>query len=88
MNDVKKKALLAASIAGLIAAGNFVTTPVEARTGDLEACYGVNACKGKGACGGANHACAGKNECKGAGWVEVAKGQCGSIGGTTEPAKA
>jgi len=34
-------------------------------------CAGINECKGKGACSGADNACKGKNDCKGKGWVEA-----------------
>lgn len=44
-------------------------------------CAGVNSCKGKGACGMANHDCAGKNACKGKGWVMMDKGDCSAKGG-------
>lgn len=45
-------------------------------------CSGVNECKAKGACGGANHDCAGQNECKGKGWVTLAEKDCKAKGGT------
>ncbi len=79
----KKRALIAASIAGLLAAsGTTVSASVAyAATGELEHCYNVNACKGKGACGGVGHSCAGKNTCKGQGYVDVAKGSCVNIQG-------
>ena len=51
--DKKKKVLIAASIAGIMAAsGAAFTAQARAATGELENCYGVNACKGMGACGG------------------------------------
>jgi len=31
-------------------------------------CAGINSCKGKGACKGADNDCKGKNGCKGKGW--------------------
>lgn len=46
-------------------------------------CSGVNECKGKGACGGANgSSCAGNNECKGKGWVLVTAKECKDKKGT------
>ena len=81
-NRTKKKALVAASIAGLIAAASFASVaPVQAATGELESCGGINACKGMGACGGKGNSCAGKNACKGQGWIEVKKGECAKIQG-------
>jgi hypothetical protein len=44
-------------------------------------CWGVNACKGQGACGGVGHECAGQNECKGQGWLTLTKPQCDERGG-------
>ena len=80
--DKRKKMLLAASVAGLIAtagAGLFVQS---AQAADVEHCYGINACKGMGACGGkAGNSCSGKNACKGQGFVDVAKGSCMKIQG-------
>ena len=76
----KKKMLLAASVAGLVAlSGLAAATPVFAE--DVH-CAGVNACKGMGDCGGKGHACAGKNACKGAGWVKTSADVCQKIGGT------
>jgi hypothetical protein len=39
-------------------------------------CWGVNACKGQGACGGVGHDCAGQNACKGQGWLSLTKDEC------------
>ncbi len=44
-------------------------------------CHGVNACKGKGECGGEGHSCAGKNECKGKGWVTKTEAECKALKG-------
>lgn len=79
---IKKNAMVAASIAGLIAAANLaVSTPAQAATGELENCYGINACKGTGACGGKGSSCHGSNACKGTGFIQVAKGSCEKIQG-------
>lgn len=76
----KKKMLLAASVAGLVAvAGLGATTAVYA---DDVNCMGVNACKGMGDCGGKASSCAGKNACKGQGWVKTSTEVCTKIGGT------
>jgi hypothetical protein len=45
-------------------------------------CAGINACKGKGGCAGANNGCGGKNECKGKGWIEVSAKECTAKKGT------
>lgn len=39
-------------------------------------CWGINACKGQGACGGVDHGCAGSNACKGQGWLSLTKSDC------------
>ncbi len=82
----KKKMLLAASVAGLLAVtGAFSTAAVYAEV----ACAGANACKGTGACAGKSNACAGKNACKGAGWVKVDTADaCAKAGGTVVPSPA
>ena len=81
--DMKKKMLIAASVAGLIAtAGTGLFSQAYAAQGELEHCYGINACKGMGACGSKmGNSCAGKNACKGMGFVDVAKDSCMKIQG-------
>ena len=80
--DKKKKMLIAASVAGLLATmGSGFLSQAQAAQGELEHCYGINACKGNGACGGKGSSCAGKNACKGTGWNYVAKGECEHMGG-------
>ena len=80
--DKKKKMLIAASVAGLLAAaGSGMLSQVQAAQGELEHCYGINACKGNGACGGKGSSCASKNSCKGQGFVDVAKDTCMKIQG-------
>jgi len=61
-----QRVILGAAVAGLLAigaAGGVAHAADEA--GEKVKCYGANACKGQGACGGAGHSCAGKNACKG-----------------------
>ena len=83
----KKRALVAASVAGLMAAAGVmgVTT---AQAEDKVPCYGINKCKGTGDCGGkAGNSCAGKNACKGQGFLKLAKDDCLRInGGSLTPA--
>ena len=60
-----KGALVAAMVAGLFTAA----TPMVASASRAKVhCEGVNACKGKGGCKGADNACKGQNGCKGKGW--------------------
>lgn len=81
MNKSKKKVLLAASVAGLLAVTGGLLAPGVAYA-DV-ACSGINACKGTGDCGGKGHSCAGQNACKGEGWKNVAdEAACTAAGGT------
>ena len=89
-NENKKRALLAASVAGLLAVTATVTAPPTAlAAGEKVHCYGVNACKGTGDCGGKGYSCAGKNACKGQGFLDVSKDLCMRIqgGSLTAPAQ-
>jgi hypothetical protein len=78
-NMTMKGALIAASVAGLFAAG--APSLASAKEGGEVMCDGINACKGQGACAGAGHACAGKNGCKGQGHVKTTKEECQAKGG-------
>jgi uncharacterized membrane protein len=74
--------VLMAAVAGLLTVGAITASPARAAdSGDKVKCYGVNACKGHGACAGAGNACAGKNACKGQGFVETSKDDCAKQGG-------
>jgi uncharacterized membrane protein len=64
----KKRALLAASVAGLLAVTGTLVSSHAVYAEEIH-CYGVNACKGTGDCGGKGHSCAGKNACKGRGFL-------------------
>jgi len=78
----RKKMLLAASVAGLLAVASSVLPASTVYAADV-ACEGINACAGKGECGGKGHSCAGKNACKGQGWVNVESAEvCAAQGGT------
>lgn len=46
-------------------------------------CFGLNACKGHGACKSTANACKGKNACKGQGFAMLGKAQCTAKGGST-----
>lgn len=83
MKNTKKNQLIAASIAGLMAVGSMAiaaSAQAEMGTGGVP-CYGINACKGTGDCGGKGHACAGKNACKGAGYINLPAETCTKIAG-------
>ena len=83
--ESKKNVLLAASVAGLMAALGTLS-PGQAQADHHEEsgkvpCYGINKCKGAGACGGKGHSCAGQNGCKGKGYIELDKETCLKIEG-------
>lgn len=82
----RKKTLLAASVAGILAVAGSITAPQAAFAEDV-ACWGINKCKGTGDCGGKGHSCHGQNTCKGQGWVGVKdEATCLKIeGGSLQP---
>ena len=75
--DRKQHALVAASVAGLVAVAGFFShgTPSHAE-GEQIHCYGINKCKGTGECGGKGRSCAGTNECAGQGFLTLEKDTC------------
>lgn len=84
----RKNVLMASAMAGLLGVG--ATAPALAGMhgggGDKVPCYGVNKCKGTGACGGKHadgtpYTCAGNNQCKGLGWLSIDKETCLKIEG-------
>jgi uncharacterized membrane protein len=83
--------LIASAVAGLLALGaSAAPAPAAEAGGEKVHCYGINKCKGTGACGGKGHSCAGENACKGQGWLELDKETCLKIEGgrlTPEPSK-
>ena len=82
----KKKALIAASMAGLLAVSGVALTLSPAHAAG-DKCYGVNKCKGQGECGAKGHSCAGKNECSAKGWVTTQDADtCVKQGGTLQAA--
>lgn len=85
MAQTKKSKLVAASVAGLMAMAGVAASASFAMAENVP-CYGINACKGHGDCGGKGHSCAGQNACKGAGYVSVPKEACTKIqGGSLTP---
>ena len=80
-----KSAMIASAVAGLFLSA----TPVLAapKAGGKVHCQGVNACKGKGGCKGADNACKGQNGCKGKGFVEMTEKKCKDKGGTVAAAE-
>ena len=44
-------------------------------------CFGVNGCKGQGACKSAKNDCKGHNACKGQGWLAMTEEDCNGQNG-------
>ncbi len=87
--EKRQRVLLAASVAGLLAAAgvSVIGGPQTAHAGEGH-CYGVNKCSGTGACGGKGHSCAGQNGCEGQGYLDIDDETCLKIKGgrlTAEP---
>ncbi|MCW5829987.1 MAG: hypothetical protein KIT79_11810 [Deltaproteobacteria bacterium] len=79
----RKKMILGAALAGMMTGA--MGSAAKAM-GGADRCYGVNKCKGVGACGGKDHTCHGKNACKGQGWLIIDKETCLKIeGGSLTP---
>ncbi len=80
MNTAKKMTGFALAAT---AAAMFAMAPMNVSAGSDKSgkCYGVNSCKGLGACAGATNACVGQNNCKGEGWVKRTKADCTNAGG-------
>jgi len=78
-----KGAFIAAAVAGLLTAGAPVLASAK-ETAKVH-CAGVNACKGKGGCKGADNSCKGQNGCKGKGFVDMSEKKCQEKGGTPMP---
>ena len=76
----KKNKMIAASVAGLLAMGTMAVVAQAEGDGPVP-CYGINACKGTGDCGGKGHACAGKNACHGTGFLKMDASTCTKISG-------
>lgn len=86
--DMKQRVVLAAAVAGLVAAGVVsFGSHVQAEEEHVP-CYGINKCKGTGDCGGKGHACSGKNECKGQGFLKLEEDTCLKIEGGRLTAEA
>ena len=85
MGITRPRVLLAASVAGLLAAAGSAwwSQSAQAQDDDVESvhCYGINKCKGTGDCGGKTHSCHGQNDCKSQGYIDLNKEDCLRIEG-------
>jgi len=80
------KLLISAAVAGLMTLVSQAS--FAAATATKGECYGVNACKGTGECGGKGHTCAGSNACKGKGWMTKTEKECKDLKGEFKVHKA
>jgi uncharacterized membrane protein len=93
MEGKTHRTILAAAVAGLLSAVGAASAQAadphgRGGSGETVPCYGVNKCKGTGACGGKGTSCAGTNACKGQGFLQIDKETCLKIDGgrlTPEP---
>ena len=74
---------IAAAAAALLFSGTAVVAPTSAVAMENVKCFGVNGCKGQGACKTATNECKGQNGCKGKGFVLLSTADCTAQGGTT-----
>ena len=78
----RKRMFLAASIAGLMTvSGSVIAANAHAAGVEGAPCYGINACKATGDCGGKASSCHGTNACKGQGWLQIPADLCTRIEG-------
>jgi len=76
----KSGATIAMTAAALLFSGTLATSAMAA-DGTQGKCFGVNACKGHGACKTAQNDCKGHNACKGKGFVAMTDTECAEKGG-------
>ena len=89
----KKSLLMGAAVAGLMISCTGTEEKMPEVSANEVMCYGVNSCKGQGACHGKVDACNGKNgcqaetkcggqnSCKGKGLIKLTKEECEAKGG-------
>lgn len=70
-----------AAAALTLALGSASLVQPAAAAGEKVQCFGVNACKGQGACKTANNECKGQAACKGQGWINASAEDCKKWGG-------
>jgi len=77
-------ALIASVVAGLFGCAE-TNQKVAAPSGATDAsvkCFGINSCKGQGACATAEHSCGKHTPCQGHGWLPVESAEeCATKGG-------
>jgi uncharacterized membrane protein len=79
----KSGTTIAMTAAALVISG--ATLIAAASAADVEGrCFGVNSCKGQGACKSAKNDCKGHNACKGQGWLSMTEVNCNGVNGQFE----
>jgi hypothetical protein len=81
IREAIKGAAVAAAVCSMFASGAARAADKPKEESKTVRCAGVNACKGQGACGGADNACKSKNACKGKGWIQSSEKECKDKGG-------
>ncbi len=76
----KSGASIAMTVAALLVSGTLATSAIAAG-GTQGKCFGINGCKGKGACKTAQNDCKGHNGCKGKGFLAMTDTECAEMGG-------
>ncbi|HUU25291.1 MAG TPA: hypothetical protein VMW68_06965 [Methyloceanibacter sp.] len=79
----KSGAKIAMTAAALIFSGTLATSAFAAG-GTEGKCFGVNGCKGQGACKTAQNDCKGHNACQGKGFIVMTDTECAEKSGTFE----
>jgi hypothetical protein len=79
----KSGARIAMTAAALIISGATLIAAASADTVKGR-CFGVNGCKGQGACKSAKNDCKGHNGCKGQGWLSMTDEECTGQNGQFE----
>ena len=74
---------IAITAAALLVSGTLATSAMAAG-GTEGKCFGVNGCKGQGACKTAQNDCKGHNACKGKGFIVMTDTECAEKSGQFE----
>ncbi len=83
MKLTKTSGVTIAAAAAALMLGGVVSAPTSAQAAEKVQCFGVNSCKGQGACKTASNECKGQNGCKGQGFVSLTAAECTAKGGKT-----
>jgi len=79
----KTSGVTIAAAAAALMIGGIASAPTSVQAQEKVQCFGVNSCKGTGACKTAKNDCKGQNACKGQGFVSLTAAECTAKGGKT-----